>query len=49
MAKASDKLILKGTIENLVYRNDKNDYTVMEIVTDDDELVCADSKRGLDS
>ena len=41
MAKASDKLILKGTIENLVYRNDKNDYTVMEIVTDDDELVCA--------
>ena len=41
MAQASGKLTLKGTIENLVYRNDKNDYTVMEIVTDDDELVCA--------
>ena len=33
--------ILKGTIENIVYRNDKNDYTVMEIVDGNDELVCA--------
>ena len=41
MAQGSGKLTLKGTIENLVYRNDKNDYTVMEIVTKDDELVLA--------
>lgn len=41
MAQGFEKLTLKGTIENLVYRNDKNDYTVMEIVTDDDELVLA--------
>lgn len=41
MAKASGHETLKGTIENLVYRNDKNDYTVMEIVTDEEELVCA--------
>ena len=32
---------IKGTIENIVYRNDKNDYTVMEIVSGDDELICA--------
>lgn len=32
---------LKGTIENIVYRNEKNDYTVMEIVNDDDDLICA--------
>ena len=37
----ASKETLKGTIENLVYRNEKNDYTVMEIVTDDDDLVCA--------
>ena len=37
----ASKETLKGTIENLVYRNEKNDYTVMEIVTDNDDLVCA--------
>ena len=32
---------LKGTIENVVYRNESNDYTVLEIVTDENELVTA--------
>lgn len=33
--------ILKGTIENLVYRNESNDYTVLEIVDGEDNLVTA--------
>nr|MBE6545620.1 ATP-dependent RecD-like DNA helicase [Oscillospiraceae bacterium] len=32
---------LKGTIENLVYRNESNDYTVLEIVDGEDNLVTA--------
>ena len=30
---------LKGTIENVVYRNESNDYTVLEIVDEKNELV----------
>ncbi|MBQ7326029.1 MAG: ATP-dependent RecD-like DNA helicase [Clostridia bacterium] len=33
--------VLKGTIENVVYRNETNDYTVLEIVDGEDNLVCA--------
>lgn len=33
--------VLKGTIENVVYRNENNDYTVLEIVDGEDNLVCA--------
>lgn len=33
--------VLKGTIENVVYRNENNDYTVMEIVDGEENLVCA--------
>ncbi len=33
--------VLKGTIENVVYRNESNDYTVLEIVDGEDNLVCA--------
>ena len=32
---------LSGTIENVVYRNESNDYTVLEIGTDSGELVVA--------
>ena len=33
--------VLKGTIEGIVYRNENNDYTVLEIVDGEDNLVCA--------
>ena len=33
--------VLKGRIENVVYRNESNDYTVLEIATEDDMLVTA--------
>ena len=33
--------VLKGTIENVVYRNENNDYTVLDIVDGEDNLVCA--------
>lgn len=33
--------VLKGTIENVVYRNESNEYTVLEIVDGEDNLVCA--------
>lgn len=32
---------LKGTIENVVYRNESNEYTVIEIVDDEDNLITA--------
>ena len=32
---------LKGTIENVVYRNESNDYTVLEIVDAEDNLITA--------
>lgn len=32
---------VSGRIENVVYRNESNDYTVLEIVTDKDELITA--------
>ena len=32
---------LKGRIENVVYKNDSNDYTVLEIATEDNELAVA--------
>ena len=33
--------IIEGTIQNVIYRNESNDYTVMEVGTSDDELVVA--------
>ena len=33
--------ILEGKIENIVYRNEENDYSVLEILTSDDKLVTA--------
>ncbi len=32
---------VKGTIENVVYRNESNDYTVLEIVSPENELITA--------
>ena len=32
---------LEGAVENIVYRNENNDYTVLEISTDEDTLVTA--------
>ena len=37
MDKREKQETLKGTIENVVYRNENNDYTVLEIV--DGEVV----------
>lgn len=31
--------IIEGAIQNVIYRNESNDYTVMEISTADDELI----------
>ena len=33
--------VIKGTIENVVYRNENNDYTVLEIVDGEGELITA--------
>ena len=33
--------VIKGTIEEIVYRNENNDYTVLEIVDGDENLICA--------
>ncbi len=41
MSRLEKNEVLKGTIENIVYRNESNDYTVMEIVDDEENLVCA--------
>ncbi len=32
---------ISGTIENVIYRNESNDYTVLEIGADDNELIVA--------
>lgn len=32
---------ISGTVENIIYQNEENGYTVCEIATDDDELVTA--------
>ena len=38
----SEKIeVIKGTIENVVYRNENNDYTVLEIVDGEENLICA--------
>ena len=41
MDKYEKDCLISGTIENVVYRNESNDYTVLEIGTDDNELVTA--------
>ncbi|MBR2930979.1 MAG: ATP-dependent RecD-like DNA helicase [Clostridia bacterium] len=33
--------VLEGRIENIVYRNEENDYTVLEVVAEDEKLVTA--------
>ena len=33
--------VVKGRIEDVVYRNESNDYTVLNIVDDEDSLICA--------
>ena len=41
MEKREKQEILSGTIENVVYHNESNDYTVLEIVDDEDNLITA--------
>lgn len=41
MSLTEKKEVLKGTIENVVYHNENNDYTVLEIVDGEDTLVTA--------
>ena len=38
---------ISGVIENVVYRNENNDYTVIEIVTPENELVTAVGNMGM--
>ena len=42
--KENDLLTLHGIVETIVYHNDDNDYTVMEIITDDGQLTTAVGK-----
>ena len=32
---------ISGVVENVVYRNENNDYTVFEVVDDDNRLITA--------
>ena len=41
MSRLEKTEILKGTIENVIYRNESNDYTVLEIIDGEENLVCA--------
>lgn len=41
MANINKSEVLKGRIEDVIYRNENNDYTVLNIVDDEDNLVCA--------
>ncbi len=41
MSHTVKKEVLKGTIENVVYRNENNDYTVLEIVDGEENLLTA--------
>ena len=41
MEKREKNETLKGTVENVVYRNENNDYTVLEIVDGEDNLITA--------
>ena len=38
---------IKGVIENVVYHNENNDYTVLEIVDANNDLVVADGNYGI--
>ncbi len=41
MANINKTEVLKGRIEDVIYRNESNDYTVLNIVDEEDNLVCA--------
>ena len=41
MANINKTEVLKGRIEDVIYRNENNDYTVLNIVDEEDNLVCA--------
>lgn len=41
MSGNSDNITIKGVIENVVYHNDSNDYTVLEIVDEENTLITA--------
>ena len=41
MANINKTEVLRGRIEDVVYRNESNDYTVLHIVDEEDNLVCA--------
>lgn len=41
MSNTEKKEVIKGRIENVVYHNENNDYTVLEIVDGDENLICA--------
>ncbi|MBO7195781.1 MAG: ATP-dependent RecD-like DNA helicase [Clostridia bacterium] len=41
MSRIEKNEVIKGRIEEVVYRNENNDYTVLEIADGDDNLICA--------
>ena len=36
-----EKVVIGGTVENIVYHNDRNDYTVLELTGDDGSMITA--------
>jgi exodeoxyribonuclease V alpha subunit len=40
--------ILTGYVEHIIFQNAENGYTVMEIISDGDEITCVGSCKGLD-
>ena len=39
---------IKGYVGHIIYRNESNGYTVLELVTDGEELTCVGMFRGVD-
>lgn len=39
---------LKGYVEHIIYQNEENGYTVMNVICDEEEITCVGMFRGLD-
>ncbi len=39
---------IKGYVENIIYRNNENGYTVMNLVSNDEEVICVGMFRTID-
>ena len=41
--------ILKGYVEHIIYQNSANGYTVMNLVSDEEEITCVGTFRTLEA